>query len=239
MAKDYQYVGIELDLFAQVTNWNAYIKSEIGRYIKGHVLEVGAGIGGITRIFFTGREESWTCLEPDKELFQRLTKSMEQLFFNKNELLKAIRGNIDYPALNRKFDTILYIDVLEHIENDELEIIKAARKLEKNGCLVVLAPAHQFLYSPFDAKIGHFRRYHRKRLIAIRPADTMLLRMRYLDSVGCLASLGNKIILRASIPTKKQIILWDRWMVPLSRIFDSAFGHKIGKSIYIVWQKKT
>ena len=237
MTKDHQYVGIELDLFAQVTNWNAYIKSEIGRYIKGHVLEVGAGIGGITKIFFTGREESWTCLEPNEDLFQRLTKSMEQLLFNKNEFPKAIRGNIDYPALNRKFDTILYIDVLEHIKNDELEIIKAARKLKKNGCLVVLAPAHQFLYSPFDAKIGHFRRYHRKRLIAIRPVDTKLLRVRYLDSVGCLASLGNKIILRAGIPTKNQIILWDRWMVPLSRIFDSAFGHKIGKSIYIVWQK--
>lgn len=237
MAKDNQYVGIELDLFAQATNWNAYIKSEIGPYIKGHVLEVGAGIGGITRIFFTGREESWTCLEPNKDLFQRLTKSMEQLLFNKNEFPKAIRGNIDYPDLNRKFDTILYIDVLEHIKNDELEIIKAARKLKKKGCLVVLAPAHQFLYSSFDAKIGHFRRYHRNRLIAIRPVDTKLLRVRYLDSVGCLASLGNKIILRAGIPTKNQISLWDRWMVPLSRIFDSTFSHKIGKSIYIVWQK--
>jgi hypothetical protein len=162
---------------------------------------------------------------------------MEQLFFNKNKFPKAIRGNIDNPALKRKYDTILYIDVLEHIENDEFEMIKAARKLKKNGCLVVLAPAYQFLYSPFDVKIGYFRRYHRKRLTAIRPADTKLLRVRYLDSVGCLASLGNKIILRAGMPTKNQIILWDRWMIPLSRIFDSAFGYKIGKSIYIVWQK--
>ena len=237
MTKDRQHVGIELDLFAQVTNWNAYIEREIGSYIKGHVLEVGAGIGGITRNFFTGREISWTCLEPNKDLFQRLTKSMEQLFFNKNKFPKAIRGNIDNPALKRKYDTILYIDVLEHIENDEFEMIKAARKLKKNGCLVVLAPAYQFLYSPFDVKIGHFRRYHRKRLTAIRPADTKLLRVRYLDSVGCLASLGNKIILRAGMPTKNQINLWDRWMIPLSRIFDSAFGYKIGKSIYIVWQK--
>ena len=130
-----------------------------------------------------------------------------------------------------------YIDVLEHIEKDELEIMKAAQKLKKKGCLIVLVPAHPYLYSPFDAKIGHFRRYHKKRLIAISPADTKLLRVRYLDCLGCLASLGNKIILRAGIPTKNQIILWDRWMVPLSRILDSAFGHKIGKSIYIVWRK--
>ncbi len=123
------------------------------------------------------------------------------------------------------------------IKKDKLEIKKAAQKLQKRGCLIVLAPAHQYLYSPFDAKIGHFRRYHQKRLIAISPANTKLLRVRYLDCVGCLASLGNKVILRAGIPTKNQIIMWDRLMVPLSRIFDSVFGHKIGKSIYIVWQK--
>jgi 2-polyprenyl-3-methyl-5-hydroxy-6-metoxy-1,4-benzoquinol methylase len=237
MTKDQQYVGIELDLFAQVSNWNAYIKNEIGSYIKGHVLEVGAGIGGITRILFAGREKSWTCLEPNKDLYQRLTKSIQQLFFNENKFPKAIRGNIDNPALNRKFDTILYINVLEHIEKDELEIKKAAQKLNQKGCLIVLAPAHQYLYSPFDEKIGHFRRYHRKRLVAIRPMDTNLLRVRYLDSVGCLASLGNKIILRVGIPTRDQIMMWDRLMVPLSRIFDFVFNYKIGKSIYIVWQR--
>ncbi len=63
MDKNYQYVGLELDRFAQVVNWKAYIKSEIGHYIKGHVLAVGAGIGGITGILFNGCEESWTCLE--------------------------------------------------------------------------------------------------------------------------------------------------------------------------------
>ena len=217
MTKDHQYLGFELDLFAQVTNWNAYIKSEIGRYIKGHVLEVGAGIGGITSIFFSGREESWTCLEPDKDLFHRLTKSLDNSpFKKKGEFPKAIKGNIDHPALNHKFDTILYIDVLEHIENDELEIIKAAQKLKKRGCLIVLAPAHQYLYSPFDTKIGHFRRYHKKRLFAMNPADTKLLRVRYLDSVGCLASLGNKIILRVGIPIKNQII-WKKYLYRVAK----------------------
>jgi 2-polyprenyl-3-methyl-5-hydroxy-6-metoxy-1,4-benzoquinol methylase len=237
MTKEHQYLGSELDLFAMAFNWKTYIRREIGQYIKGHVLEVGAGIGETTKALINGYEASWTCLEPDRRLAERISITLDSNLCGKSKGPQIIVGDIDHPACDRNFDTILYIDVLEHIENDELEIIKAARKLEKNGCLVVLAPAHQFLYSPFDAKIGHFRRYHRKRLIAIRPADTMLLRVRYLDSVGCLASLGNKIILRAGIPTKNQIILWDRWMVPLSRIFDSAFGHKIGKSIYIVWQK--
>jgi len=237
MTKEPQYLGTELDLFAMAFSWKTYVKREVGQYIKGHVLEVGAGIGETTKALKNGHEESWTCLEPDRSLAERIPATLDNKVCGQCEVPQVIVGDIDHPECNRNYDTILYIDVLEHIENDELEIIKAARKLKKNGCLVVLAPAHQFLYSPFDAKIGHFRRYHRKRLIAIRPVDTKLLRVRYLDSVGCLASLGNKIILRADIPTKNQIILWDQWMVPLSRIFDSAFGYKIGKSIYIVWQK--
>jgi hypothetical protein len=239
MTKEPQYLGSELDLFAMAFNWKTYVKREVGQYIKGHVLEVGAGIGETTKALINGHQESWTCLEPDRSLAGRIAITLTNKVCGQCTVPQVIVGDIDHPACNREYDTILYIDVLEHIENDELEVIKAAQKLKKNGCLVVLAPAFQFLYSPFDAKIGHFRRYHRKRLIAIRPADTKLLRVRYLDSVGCLASLGNKIILRAGIPTKNQIILWDRWMVPLSRIFDSVFGYKIGKSIYIVWQRKT
>ena len=237
MAENHQYLGSELDLFALASNWKAYVKHEIGQYIKGHVLEVGAGIGETTKALINGHEDSWTCLEPDRGLAQRIALTLANNHRGKSESPKVIVGGIDHPACNRRYDTILYIDVLEHIENDKLEIEKAARKLKKRGYLIVLAPAYQYLYSPFDAKIGHFRRYHKKRLIKMSPADTELLRVRYLDSVGCLASLGNKVILRAGIPTKNQIILWNRNLVPLSRIFDSAFRYKVGKSIYIVWQK--
>ena len=237
MAKDPQDVGLELALFTHATNWKAYIKSEIANYIKGHVLEVGAGIGGITNILYSGREKSWICLEPNTDLFNRLAKSLNNSPFKINGFPKAIHGNIYQPAFDHQFDTILYIDVLEHIENDRLEIKKAFHKLNKGGVFIVFAPAHQWLFSPYDDKVGHFRRYHQKRLFAISPADTKLLRVRYLDCFGCLASLGNKVLLRTSIPTKNQIVLWDRLMVPLSRIFDNVFGHKIGKSIYIVWQK--
>lgn len=238
MAENYQYVGVELDRFAQVTNWKAYIKSEIGNYIKGHVLEVGAGIGGITGILFSGREESWACLEPDNDLFNRLTKSLDNLPSVNNEFPKAIKGNIDHPALDRKFDTILYIDVLEHIENDVLEVKKASQKLEKEGVLIVLAPAHQWLFSSYDDKVGHFRRYSKNQLIKIRHPGTRLLRLRYLDSVGILASLINKIILGGNIPTRYQLVFWDRCMVPISHLLDSILGHKIGKSVYAIWQKQ-
>jgi SAM-dependent methyltransferase len=237
MTENHQYLGSELDLFAMASNWKAYVRREITHFINGHVLEVGAGIGETTKALLNSHTESWICLEPDQSLADRITVELNCSLGGKDEMPKVIVGNIDHPACNQKFDTILYIDVLEHIEKDDIEIIKAAQKLKSGGHLIVLAPAHQYLYSPFDAKIGHFRRYHHQDLIALGPAETKLQRVRYLDCVGCLASLGNKVILRAGIPTKNQIILWDRLMVPLSRILDSVFQYKIGKSLYIVWQK--
>lgn len=172
MTENHQYLGLELDLFAVAFNWKDYIRREIGQYVKGHVLEVSAGIGETTNALKSGQVESWTCLEPDRRLAEHIAISLDNKPCGKSEVPKVIVGNIDHPECDRKFDTILYIDVLEHIEKDELEIIKAAQKLKKGGCLIVLTPAHQYLYSPFDLAIGHFRRYHQNQLIALSPPDT-------------------------------------------------------------------
>jgi SAM-dependent methyltransferase len=237
MTEDRQYIGTELELFALALNWKAYVRHQIGHYIKGCVLEIGAGIGETTKALIKGHEGRWTCLEPDRKLAERIAMSFDSKPAGQSEGPEIIVGDIDHPGCIREFDTILYIDVLEHIDNDKLEIEKAARKLKGNGCLIVLAPAHPFLFSPFDSKIGHFRRYRQKHLVAISPADTRIIKLRYLDSIGCLASLGNKIILKAGAPSHSQIMMWDRLMVPLSRVFDSLFFYKLGKSILVVWQK--
>ena len=65
---------------------------------------------------------------------------------------------------------MLYIDVLEHIEHDLDELARAASHLAPGGHLVVLAPAHQALFSDFDRAIGHYRRYNRAGLQKLAPA---------------------------------------------------------------------
>lgn len=70
-----------------------------------------------------------------------------------------------------RFDTILYIDVLEHIADDRAELVEAARRLNPGGYLVVLSPAHQWLFTAFDAAIGHVRRYTAKSLRGFRLPD--------------------------------------------------------------------
>src|SRR6266566_1942810 len=72
----YRYGGEELCLFAAAVNWKRYIRSVVQPYVVGDVLEVGAGIGGTTRVFCDGRQRSWTCLEPDPELAATLERNV-------------------------------------------------------------------------------------------------------------------------------------------------------------------
>jgi hypothetical protein len=148
-------------------------------------------------------------------------------------------GALDHLDAAERFDAILYIDVLEHIGDDRGELERAAAHLKPAGLLIVLAPAHQWLFTPFDQAIGHFRRYTKETLSAVVPRSLRRVELVYLDVVGLLASLGNRLLLRQTMPTARQIALWDRMMVPLSRAIDPLLLYTVGKSILGVWQRPT
>ena len=109
--------------------------------------------------------------------------------------------------------------------------------LRPGGHVVALSPAHQSLYTPFDAAIGHHRRYSKKTIAALTPSGLRLVRLRYLDAVGMLASLGNRLILNQNMPTAKQVALWDGVLVRLSRLVDPVTAYSLGKSVLAVWTK--
>src|SRR5947207_14029173 len=113
---EFKYAGSELDLFEKARNWKAYWRSQIAGFVRGDVLEVGAGIGANTLALAGLDFERWTCLEPDAALAARITLPPRGRH-------KAVAGTIDdlTPA-EAKFDAILYIDVLEHIEDDRRQL---------------------------------------------------------------------------------------------------------------------
>ncbi len=231
----YEYAGSELELFADALNWKAYLQKLLRKCFQGEVLEVGAGIGGTTRILCDGSQNRWVCLEPDADMACTLSSLIER-----GELpacCELIVGTLSNLAPQDKYDSVIYIDVIEHIENDGEELKTAASFLKDYGFLVVLAPAHQWLFSPFDRVIGHFRRYDRKTLSEIVPETLRCVELKYLDSVGLLASLGNKIFLQREMPTRRHIRLWDTRMVLLSRMLDPLLGYRVGKSILGIWKK--
>ena len=135
-------------------------------------------------------------------------------------------------------DSILYIDVMEHIAEDRQEMAKAAEKLRPGGHLIVLAPALQWLFSPFDAAIGHHRRYSKKSLLALAPHTLEPVRARYLDSCGLLASAANRWLLSTAMPNPRQIRFWDGVLVRLSRAADPVLGFGVGKTVLGIWKRK-
>jgi SAM-dependent methyltransferase len=232
---EYTYVGTELDLFAAARTWKSYVRRRIGRYIGRDVLEVGAGNGGTTLTLCDGKAERWVCLEPDPALAGRLLAAIDA--GSLPDCCEVSIGTLADVDQQDRFDTLLYMDVLEHIRDDHAELASAADRLQVGGNLIVLAPAHQWLFSPFDESIGHYRRYTKDTLRAAGPDGLTLVKLFYLDTVGLIASLGNRFVLRSAVPNSRQISLWDGLMVPLSRVVDPLLGYTVGKSVVAVWRK--
>jgi len=230
-----QYVGSELELFATAANWKSYFSEVIRPFIGGRVLEVGAGIGANIPYLFGESVDEWTSLEPDPDLAGRIAEAVERGALPARCRVKA--GTLRDLDPASRYDTILYLDVLEHIADDAAELAAAANHLAPGGQLVVLGPAHQFLFSAFDQAIGHYRRYNSRSLAALTPIGCTLQHCCMLDAAGFFASLANAALLRASAPSPRQIRVWDGVLVPISRVLDRVTAHRFGKSVVVVWRR--
>ncbi len=226
------YSGKELELARHARNWKRYWASHVRSYLRGDVLEVGAGIGSNPQYLFNPQVTSWTCIEPDPVQAQLVKAACSFC-----STCRIIVGTLETVPSKQRFDSIIYIDVLEHIEDDRAEAQRAAAHLHPGGRLVVLGPAHQSLYSPFDASIGHFRRYNKASLAKLEPTGCRLESLYYLDTAGLLASSMNRLILKQSMLNHHQIQAWDRLLIPVSRWLDPLLGYRAGKSILAVWTK--
>ena len=236
MHSDKNYIGNELELFSHAKNWKQYWNKKVNPFIGKRVLEVGAGIGINTALLLKQNNcvEEWLCIEPDENLANQIVHNINSNYKSKvqveNEFLK------DYGS-SEKFDTILYIDVIEHIKDDLSEINYAKTLLKENGYLIILVPAHNYLYSDFDKAIGHYRRYNKNMLKAVVGTELKQEKLMYLDSVGMLASTVNKLFLKQSYPTLKQIKFWDKFIVNSSVVTDAVLMYSLGKTLIGIWKK--
>ena len=239
-SKEFRYTGNELDFFDKAYNWKKYYLFLSYKYFdySSNVLEVGAGIGGLTKVITNKVNfKKWTCIEPDKLNFSKLKNNIKNL---KNHDLFYFENSDINIFLHKKesYDVIVLADVLEHIQNDKDILNNLYLHLKPGGKIIIFVPACQFLYSVFDSQIGHYRRYSLSTLRNIIPAKSKLLAAKYIDSCGFFASLINKLFLKSSNPSLKQVLFWDRIIVRFSRFFDRLLFYKFGKNIFISISKE-
>lgn len=233
MKDEFNYIGDELDLFNEANNWKLYWKSIIEPYVGKKILDVGGGLGATRLVFKSSFFTNYTIVEPDTKFCKIMKDKFLSQQINNTNIFNGYLKDMDIEL----FDTILYIDVLEHIEDDLKEINIAKNFIKPSGRIIVLSPAHNHLYSSFDKAIGHFRRYNKKTLSQLCPKELSVEKTFYLDSAGYLLSLANKAILNSSNPTKYQIYIWDKFFVRLSKIIDSLIRYNFGKTIVTIYKK--
>lgn len=206
-----------------------YCLSFIKKFINGKILEIGAGCGSFTKDYIESNKDI-TLTETDKKNFSDL----KQIFKDNNNVKVSDKHIYDETGY---FDTILYLHVLEHIKNDVDEIKEVYKKLNTNGHLIVMVPAHQKLYTNFDKSIGHFRRYEREffksELLGLRR-----IKLLSLDSMGLLLYSLNKIFFKKeNFPSNFKIFIWDKIFTPITIITDFLTNYKFGKCIVAVYIK--
>ena len=207
-----------------------YCLSKIKKFIKGDILEVGAGCGSFTRNYYEPSFKSITLTDTD----EKNISTLKDIFQNK-ENIEVLNKSVS--DIEKKFNTILYLHVLEHIEADIKEIEEATKKLAEGGYLIIMAPAHQKIYCNLDKAVGHFRRYE-KDFFYKKFKFLTLINFKFLDSMGYLLYLLNKIFFKKeTFPSSFKIFLWDKIFTPITIIVDFITGYKFGKCIISIYKK--
>ena len=225
-----KYTGWELHNFDKANFYRSYQFSLIKKYIRGSILEVGPG----NCIYLTDYSKicnKITLIEPTRKYFNFLSKK-------KKKFKIVVKKN--YKSLKKKsFDTILYLDVIEHIKDDVKEIKKAYKYLKKNGTLIICVPAFQFLYSLYDKKIGHYRRYDKSSFKnLLKHCNIKNYKMRYFDFVGFCLIFFSKLLLKDSLKNFPLKIKFWNYLIPFSIIFDFLiFKYFFGKSLFVKIKK--
>ena len=226
-----KYPEIALERFDKADLWIKYIILKIKKFLKDDILEVGAGCGSFTKSYMRNFH-SITLTDMDNNSFNLLKKN----FVNEKSVnvIKSSTKNID-----KKFNTILYFNVLEHVKEDKLEIKTALEKLNNGGHLIVLVPAHQKIYSKLDKAVGHFKRYDIDFFKRNKFENSKVIKLHFLDFFGYLLYHLNKIFFKEeTYPSNLKIFIWDKIFTPFTVVVDYLTGYKFGKNILCIYKKE-
>ncbi len=227
-------IGVKtLENISKAHRFNKWMFEGIEPYIGKDVLEVGAGIGNMTQFLLDKGEI--TCLDISARCIDVLKGR-----FSSSGRVSVLLGdisNLDSSWKGRNFDTIVCLNVLEHVENDEEALGNMATLLGKDGRLILLVPAYRWLYGSLDRALGHYRRYKNTELREkYKRLALTLEKGMYFNALGTLGWFLNGRILRRKILPLSQMKIYDL-TVPLLRFVESFLRGKFGLSLVVILRK--
>ena len=227
----------DLEIMAATVNYRKWIYDNIQGSLGRRVIELGAGIGNFTELL------------TDRDIVAAVDKSEAAVERMKNKFsafhnVIPMRMDIESPELRElgrlDADTIVCINVLEHIDDDARALSDMYTLLTPGGRLIVLVPAFRFLYGSIDRIVGHHRRYGRKELSSrLHNAGFCIREIFFMNSIAVFGWFLNNRILKRQEESPAQVAFFDKCIAPWMRAIEHVVRPPFGLSLIAIGEKKT
>jgi SAM-dependent methyltransferase len=240
MSEKHGYAGKDLEAMSFAVNYHRWILSIFAPYLGARVVEVGAGTGSFSELLLERRFESLSLVEPSTTMYQLLCRRVEELrplqnVKTYNDVFENVAERI---RSTHRPDSIIYVNVLEHIADDVHELNVINKALDTGGRIFIFVPALRWLHGSYDRQINHFRRYTRteleKKCVA---AGFKVIESRYFDLFGVLPWWVKYKVLQSSNMEPGAVRFYDQRVVPIARTLEASVTPPIGKNVLLIGEK--
>jgi SAM-dependent methyltransferase len=240
MSEQSDYHGRDLEAMSFAVNYHRWILNVFKPYLGRRLVEVGAGTGLFSELLLEQAAESVSLIEPSAAMHAVLSERVRQLRpAAKVEVYNAFFTDVaERLRQAQRPDSIIYVNVMEHIRDDDAEFQAVWRTLGAGGRVFVFVPALPSLYGNFDRGVGHFRRYTKPEVEAkCRRAGFRVLKSVYFDLIGIVPWWIQYRLLGASALNPGAVRLYDRLLVPVTKAIESRIEPPVGKNLLLIAEK--
>jgi SAM-dependent methyltransferase len=241
--QEFQYLTSDLEALAGLRNYYRWIFSEIRPFLGGRIAEVGAGIGTFTRVLLDNHVTASTearldAFEPARNLYHSLVTTLERGHRPVMDADRLVTHNLSFTSAPGQYDTVIMINVLEHIEDDVGFVRTVREALAPSGRFIIFVPAGPWLYSELDRSVGHYRRYTRATIDGLmRKSEFDILKTQYMDVLGVVPWYLVHVLGKSRHINPTMARLYDRVCIPLTRGLERVWTPAFGKNLLLVGEK--
>ena len=218
-------------------NYNFWIIEKFSPFFGNRILEIGTGHGNFKK--FISNYDLYVSCDIDKAVIQKAKNNDVSGIYMETDVCS---NDFVSKMCDFGFDTIICVNVIEHIKNDKKAISNMMASLIHGGHLLLFVPAFQLLYNDLDLLAGHYRRYYKGNLLKLLRFDSCQIKLlQYFNSLGGIGWLMNRLFSHKDLDSaniNRQMQLFDKYGVPISRKLDMIFHNIFGQSVICVIKKK-
>lgn len=231
---DFTYSGTELESLARARNYYRWLLRRFSPYVGAEVIEIGAGTGTFSEFLLSlPQVKRLRAIEPSTNNFPILAERLAS-----EPRATVVKGYLDDSASPASADSVVAVNVLEHVERDAEFVQRARDVVRPGGTLLLFVPAVPAIFGSLDTAFEHFRRYTRASLRhLLESAGWQIERLDYMNLPGIVPWFFAGKVLRWTSIKSSDARLYDRLVVPIAAAIEDRVGTPIGQSLIAIARK--